>query len=68
MEAHKITRISIRFLAAIAALIILGVLGRLDFQAEQRDLARYCEMVAAGYWPAYEGREGCESTEAEGGH
>lgn len=43
------------FALGIALFIIMGVVGRWDFQAQQADQAHYCEMVKAGHWPDYQG-------------
>lgn len=43
--------------AAIAAalVLLLGLVGRMDYEDQQADQAHYCEMVKAGYWPDYQG-------------
>ena len=37
--------------------IALGIVGRGDFEDEQREMQNYCDNVAAGVWPAYRGEE-----------
>ena len=41
-------------------LVAMALLGNADAEDEQRQQARYCDMVASGAWPAYRGMEGCE--------
>ena len=51
--------------AALAAALVfaLGFAGSADFEEEQRAVAEYCEMVAAGHWPAYRGDVECVTGE-----
>lgn len=42
-------------LAALVMLALFGIVGKLDMQAAEADLAHYCEMVKAGHWPDYSG-------------
>ena len=39
----------------IALLIVFGLVGHWDFEAQRADQAQYCEMVKAGHWPDYQG-------------
>jgi len=41
--------------AALAAALVfaLGFAGSADYEEAQRAVAEYCDMVAAGHWPAY---------------
>ena len=39
-------------LAAIGVMLML-IIGRMDYQDAERELAVYCEMVQAGHWPDY---------------
>jgi len=48
------------FLILGLLLVAMALLGDADAKDEQRQQARYCEMVASGAWPAYRGMEGCE--------
>ena len=43
--------------AAIAAALVLlmGLVGRMDYEDQQADQAHYCEMVKAGFWPDFNG-------------
>lgn len=38
-----------------AFLVALGFVGRLDFEDELRAAVLYCDNVAAGVWPDYDG-------------
>lgn len=45
-----------RMAAILAALLILlGVVGHLDYQAAEEDREQYCEMVKAKLWPDFRG-------------
>ena len=39
-------------LAAIGVMLML-IVGRMDYQDAEREHAHYCEMVQAGHWPDY---------------
>jgi len=39
-------------LAAIGVMLML-IIGRMDYQDAERELAVYCEMVQAGHWPDF---------------
>jgi len=39
-------------LAAIGVMLML-IIGRMDYQDAEREHAHYCEMVQAGHWPDY---------------
>ena len=43
--------------ALLLALLVLlfGLAGHMDYEDQQAEQARYCEMVKAGYWPDYQG-------------
>jgi hypothetical protein len=43
------------FALGMALFVLFGVVGRWDFEAQQADEARYCDMVKAGHWPDYAG-------------
>lgn len=44
-------------MAAIAAALVLlmGLVGRMDYEDQQAQAALYCDMVKAGYWPDFQG-------------
>ena len=44
-------------MAAIAAALVLlfGLAGRMDYEDQQAEQERYCEMVKAGFWPDFQG-------------
>ena len=45
-----------RMAAILAALVLLfGLAGHMDYEDQQAEQERYCEMVKAGYWPDYQG-------------
>lgn len=49
-----------RIALGIAAILgLLGLVGQSDFEAEQADQARYCDMVKADLWPDYQRRSQC---------
>ena len=48
-----------RLRPALLLLLIVclyGIVGAMDYQDAKREHAKYCEMVAAGYWPDFENR------------
>ena len=45
-------------LGAILVLLVLGIVGRMDFDDEERERIHACEMIASGAWPS-ELREDC---------
>lgn len=58
-------------LAVIGLILAMSIVGQFDYEEEQRQVERYCEMVQlwkqsggqAG-WPAYDGEEVCRDHEA----
>lgn len=44
---------------AAALVIAMGFAGSADYDDAQRSVAEYCEMVAAGHWPAYRDNVEC---------
>ena len=45
-----------RMAAILAALVLLfGLAGHMDYEDQQAEQERYCEMVKAGHWPDYQG-------------
>lgn len=45
-----------RMAAILAALVLLfGLAGHMDYEDQQAEQARYCEMVKEGFWPDYRG-------------
>lgn len=43
------------FAALVALLLLLSLVGHLDYQNAQEEEAYYCEMVKARLWPDYRG-------------
>lgn len=43
------------FLVVLALLLLMGVVGRMDYEDEQAQAALYCHNVKTGVWPDYEG-------------
>ncbi len=42
--------------AILAALVLLlGLAGHMDYEDQQAEQERYCEMVKAGFWPDFNG-------------
>lgn len=39
----------------LALLGLFGLAGAMDYEDQQAEQERYCEMVKAGYWPDYQG-------------
>lgn len=45
-----------RMAAILAALVLLlGLMGHMDYEDAKAEEANYCEMVKAGLWPDYRG-------------
>jgi len=42
--------------AMLGALIILGIIGNMDYEDAKAEEAHYNDMVCHGYWPDYERR------------
>lgn len=38
---------------AAGALVLLALVGTMDYHDAERELEHYCEMVEAGHWPDY---------------
>ena len=38
----------------LALLGLFGLAGAMDYEDQQAEQERYCEMVKAGYWPDYQ--------------
>lgn len=53
MKNKKISNTLLGGLAALAFLLILGLVGTEDFKSELLTQVRYCDNVAAGIWPDY---------------
>ena len=51
-------------LTGAAFIVVLGVVGRADFNDEIREAVYYCDMVAAGHWPDYEPGTDCDKVRA----
>lgn len=51
--------------ALLALLLLMGVVGRMDYEDEQAQAALYCDNVRNGIWPDYEGtyKKFCETGE-----
>lgn len=49
-------------LIAAAVFVIVGLVGRMDFEDEVREQIAYCENVKAGAWPDYNGTHKAECT------
>lgn len=43
-------------LFVLAFFLVLGLVGRMDYQLELDAEAHYAEMVCGGHWPDYENR------------
>ena len=39
----------------LALLGLFGLAGAMDYEDQQAEQERYCEMVKAGHWPDYQG-------------
>lgn len=51
-----------QLLAAILMALILGVVGSMTMDDEQKEQDQYCQMVADGLWPAYrKGEVNCDN-------
>ena len=49
-------------LIAAAVFVVVGLVGRMDFDNEVREQIAYCENVKAGVWPDYKGTYKTECT------
>ena len=51
--------------ALLALLLLMGVVGRMDYEDEQAQAALYCDNVRTSVWPDYEGtyKKFCETGE-----
>tara|TARA_R110000744_G_scaffold186721_1_gene306127 strand:+ start:1341 stop:1529 length:189 start_codon:yes stop_codon:yes gene_type:complete len=49
--------LQIGIVSVLFFVLALGLLGRGDYEDEQREMQTYCNNVAAGVWPAYRGEE-----------
>lgn len=49
-------------LGCVVVVVALGVVGEQDYQEQKRQEREYCENVASGIWPDYNGnaREVCK--------
>ena len=49
-------------LALVGVFLLLGLMGRMDYEDQQAEQERYCEMVKAGFWPDFNGtyRDECQ--------
>jgi hypothetical protein len=50
----------------LALLGLFGLAGAMDYEDQQAEQERYCEMVKAGYWPDFNGtyRDVCQRPNA----
>lgn len=39
----------------IIAVVLFGIVGRMDYEDELKSQAHYCEMVSEGAWPDFKG-------------
>ena len=46
-----------KLLAAILMALILGVVGSMTMEDEQKEQDQYCQMVKEGLWPEFRGGE-----------
>lgn len=45
-----------KMIAVLLALLgLFGLAGAMDYEDQQAEQERYCEMVKAGYWPDFNG-------------
>ena len=45
-----------RWVAAIGIVVVLGLVGRMDYEDAVAQEQRYTDMVCAGAWPDYDNR------------
>ena len=52
--------------ALLALVLLLGLAGAMDYEDQQAEQERYCEMVKAGFWPDFNGtyRDECQRPSA----
>lgn len=46
-----------KWLAAAAIILVLGIVGRMDYEDAKQAEQRYDDMVCSGAWPDYDNRE-----------
>lgn len=46
-----------KVLSVCAVLLIIGLVGSMDYKDEVAAAQHYCQMVEDGHWPNYENRE-----------
>lgn len=52
---------TMKFILGLAAILaIFGWVGEQDYQDAVAEERHYCEMVKAGYWPAYRDNTNCK--------
>lgn len=68
----NVVNIGLAFLVLGFGILLLGLAGQADYEAEQMQVSLYCEMVEAWDrsggeygWPAYDGREKCKRGDEE---
>lgn len=44
-----------RTLAILALVLLVGIVGKMDYEDELLELDMYCQNVHTGVWPDYEG-------------
>ena len=49
-------------LALVGVFLLMGLMGRMDYEDAKAEEANYCEMVKAGFWPDFNGtyRDECQ--------
>ena len=51
---RRARRVALGLMLGALLITALGVTGQSDVEAARQDQARYCAMVSAGHWPAYD--------------
>jgi len=46
-----------KWLGVAAIILVLGIVGRMDYEDAQKAEQHYADMVCSGAWPDYDNRE-----------
>lgn len=50
------------WLIALAVVVVIGIVGNMDYEDAVREQLSYCDNVKAGVWPDYDGTYKTECT------
>ena len=52
-RSYRNPALPIGMLLAVIGILLLLIVGRMDYHDAEREHAHYCAMVQAGHWPDY---------------